>query len=103
MVLQNRKAAAFRGCPDTKENRLMKRPKIAGEYKAVRRQLVKASSEDLVCQFENRTRELLLVNCSWLVQHLLELERARAVKATETHAEPKATFDMTETTKTRET
>ena len=80
----------------------MKQSAIAGEYKSVRRQLVKAAGEDLVTQFENRVRELLFHHASWLMQSFLELERARAIKATETHAEPKATPNTWETTKTRE-
>jgi hypothetical protein len=64
----------------------MKQSAIAGEYKAVRCQLVKAAGEDLVTQFENRTRELLFLNASWLMQALLELERARATGGPQTHA-----------------
>jgi hypothetical protein len=80
----------------------MKTKAIASEYAAVRRQLVKASSESLVAQFENRTRELLFLNASWLMQSFLELERARAIKATETHAETEATPNTGETVKTQE-
>jgi hypothetical protein len=80
----------------------MKQSEIAREYKAVRCQLVKAAGEDLVTQFENRTRELLFLNASWLMQSFLELERARAIKATETHAEPKATENTGKATKTQQ-
>jgi hypothetical protein len=80
----------------------MKTKAIAGEYKSVRRQLVKAAGEGLVAQFENRVRELLFLNASWLMQSFLELERARAIKATETHAATKPTSDTGETVETRE-
>ena len=80
----------------------MKTKVIASEYAAVRRQLVKASSESLVAQFENRTRELLFLNASWLMQSFLELERARAIKATETHAATDPTLDTGEATNTQQ-
>ena len=80
----------------------MKTKAIAAEYESVRRQVVTAAGESLVSQFENRVRELLFHHASWLMQSFLELERARAIKATETHAEHEATPNTGEAIKTQQ-